>query len=206
MCRSECGAPECNKQHPRSDPHEGQGTEPRLSYSNSSFQGRRVPLPSSTWLRRRRSTRAIQFSLRTRPPPSQLSSDADGARIEQMFGSRVMRKVSVFVFAIFLACSTSQRMKAGNRSASQMWPSVQGDFGHPRRISEGSAQQSRMRHCDSSVLKSQSASEGTSAGVRSPAGRPALYGTLERSALFALEGANIGLQLGGQATDFVSWS
>src|SRR6266404_7604522 len=53
-----------------------------------------------------RSTRAIQFSLRTRPPPSWLWSDADGARIEQMFGSRVMRKVSVFVIAIFLACRT----------------------------------------------------------------------------------------------------
>src|SRR6266481_7019811 len=49
---------------------------------------------------------SIQSSLRTRPPPSQLSSDADGARIEQMFGSRVMRRVSVFVIAIFLACPT----------------------------------------------------------------------------------------------------
>src|SRR5712691_12834942 len=58
------------------------------------FKGGAYHCRVSTWLRRRRSTRAIQFSLRTRPPPSRLPSDADGARIEQMFGSRVMRKVS----------------------------------------------------------------------------------------------------------------
>src|SRR5438445_3050361 len=52
------------------------------------FKGGAYHCRVSTWLRRRRSTRAIQFSLRTRPPPSRLPSDVDGARIEQMFGSR----------------------------------------------------------------------------------------------------------------------
>src|SRR5712691_9585097 len=51
-----------------------------------------------------RSPRATQFSLRTRAPPRRLSSYPDGARINQMPGSRTMRTVGVFIIAIFLAC------------------------------------------------------------------------------------------------------
>src|SRR6267142_2310568 len=169
------------------------------------FKGGGYHCQVSTWLRRRRSTRAIQFSLRTRPPPSQLSSDADGARIEQMFGSRVMRKVSVFVIAIFLACPTF----AANESREQKRLAACGQvfkeiLDIPDGIPKDLLNKAECVIVIPSVLK-------FAIGIGGDFGRgaitcrtgPHFTGHWSAPALFALEGANIGLQLGGQATDFV---
>ena len=51
-------------------------------------------------------TSAMRFSLRTRPPPNYLSPRPDRARIDPMNGGRTVRKVGVFIIAIFLACPT----------------------------------------------------------------------------------------------------
>jgi len=148
---------------------------------------------------------SIQFSLRTRPPPSQLSSDADGARIEQMFGSRVMRKVSVFVIAIFLACPTF----AANESREQKRLAACGQvfkeiLDIPDGIPKDLLNKAECVIVIPSVLK-------FAIGIGGDFGRGAITcrtgqhftGHWSAPALFALEGANIGLQLGGQATDFV---
>jgi SH3 domain-containing YSC84-like protein 1 len=161
-------------------------------------------LQLSVWLGRPRSPHTIQFSLRTKPPP-RLLSYTGGVRIDQMAGSRPVRKVSVFVMAIFLACPTF----AANESREQKRLEACGQvFKEIMDIPDGIPKELLNKaECViviPSVLK-------FAIGVGGDFGRGAITcrtgqhftGHWSAPALFALEGANIGFQLGGEATDFV---
>src|ERR1700752_4930388 len=122
-----------------------------------------------------------------------------------MFRSRVMRKSCAFIVAIFLACPTF----AANESREQKRLEACGQvFKEIMDIPDGIPKELLNKaECViviPSVLK-------FAIGVGGDFGRGAITcrtgqhftGHWSAPALFALEGANIGFQLGGQATDFV---
>src|SRR5437879_12916985 len=122
-----------------------------------------------------------------------------------MFGSRVMRRVSVFVIAIFLACPTF----AANESREQKRLAACGQvfkevLDIPDGIPKDLLNKAECVIVIPSVLK-------FAIGVGGDFGRGAITcrtgqhftGHWSAPALFAVEGANIGLQLGGEATDVV---
>ncbi len=116
-----------------------------------------------------------------------------------------MRKISVFVIAVFLACPTF----AANESREQKRLAACGQvfkeiMDIPDGIPKDLLNKAECVIVIPSVLK-------FAIGVGGDFGRGAITcrtgqhftGHWSAPALFALEGANIGLQLGGQATDFV---
>jgi SH3 domain-containing YSC84-like protein 1 len=147
----------------------------------------------------------VSFHLGQEPSPSRLSSYADGARINQMPGSRTMRKVSVFVFAIFLACPTfaanESREQKRLEACGQVFKEI---LDIPDGIPKALLNKAECVIVIPTVLK-------FAIGVGGDFGRGAITcrtgqhftGHWSAPALFALEGANIGFQLGGEATDFV---
>src|SRR2546430_15872683 len=122
-----------------------------------------------------------------------------------MFGSPAMRKVSVLVIAIFLACPTfaanESREKKRLELCGQVFKEV---LDIPDGIPKDLLNKAECVIVIPSVLK-------FAIGVGGDFGRGAITcrtgqhftGHWSAPALFAVEGANIGLQLGGPATDFV---
>jgi SH3 domain-containing YSC84-like protein 1 len=129
----------------------------------------------------------------------------DRAKIDHVNGDRTLRKVGAFIIAIFLAC--------------------------PALVAEGSREQKRLEACGQVFKEILDIPDGIpkdllnkaecvivipsvlkfAIGIGGDFGRGAITcrtgqhftGHWSPPALFALEGANIGFQLGGQATDFV---
>src|ERR1700731_5234176 len=122
-----------------------------------------------------------------------------------MLGSRVMRKTIVIVVASFLACPTfaagESREQKRLESCGQVFKEI---MDIPDGIPKGLLNKAECVIVIPSVLK-------FAIGVGGDFGRGAITcrtgehftGRWGAPALFALEGANIGFQLGGQATDFV---
>jgi len=156
-------------------------------------------------LHRRRSPRATRFSLRTRPLPKRLSPHPDRARIDQVYGGRTVIKVCVFIIAIFLVCPTliaeESREQKRLEACGQVFKEI---LDIPDGIPKDLLNKAECVIVIPSVLK-------FAIGIGGDFGRGAITcrtgqhftGHWSAPALFALEGANIGLQLGGQATDFV---
>src|SRR5258708_39720661 len=122
-----------------------------------------------------------------------------------MLGSRVMRKTIVIVVASFLACPTfaasETREQKRLKACGQVFKEI---MNIPDGIPKDLLNKAECVIVIPSVLK-------FAIGVGGDFGRGAITcrtgrhftGHWSAPALFALEGANIGLQLGGQATDFV---
>src|SRR6201984_2441865 len=122
-----------------------------------------------------------------------------------MFRSRVMRKSCAFVVAIFLACPTfaanEGREQKRLEACGQVFKEI---LDIPEGIPKDLLNKAECVIVIPSVLK-------FAIGIGGDFGRGAITcrtgqhftGHWGPPALFALEGANIGLQLGGQATDFV---
>src|SRR5260370_7610384 len=122
-----------------------------------------------------------------------------------MLGGRVMRKTSVLVVAMFLACSTfatnESRDQKRLETCGQVFKEI---LNIPDGIPKDLLNKAECVIVIPSVLK-------FAIGIGGDFGRGAITcrtgqhftGHWSPPALFALEGANIGLQLGGQATDFV---
>src|SRR5260221_13964579 len=122
-----------------------------------------------------------------------------------MPGGRVMRKVGVFVIAIFLACPTfaanESREQKRLEACGQVFKEI---MDIPDGIPKDLLNKAECVIVIPSVLK-------FAIGIGGDFGRGAITcrtgqhftGRWSAPALFALEGANIGFQLGGQATDFV---
>src|SRR5467141_446440 len=122
-----------------------------------------------------------------------------------MFGSRAMKKTAVLVVAIFLACPTfaANESREQNRleACGQVWKETLDILdGIPKEL----LNRAECVIVIPTVLK-------FAIGVGGDFGRGAIScrtgqhftGHWSAPALFALEGANIGFQLGGEATDFV---
>src|SRR5580700_4048903 len=122
-----------------------------------------------------------------------------------MFGSRAMRKVSIFVIAIFLArpifAANESREQKRLEACGQVFKEI---LDIPDGIPKDLLNKAECVIVIPSVLK-------FAIGIGGDFGRGAITcrtgehftGNWSTPALFALEGANIGFQLGGQATDFV---
>src|ERR1700746_603299 len=122
-----------------------------------------------------------------------------------MIGGRVMRKISVLVIAIFLACPTfaadESREQKRLESCGQVFKEI---MNIPDGIPKELLDKAECVIVIPLVLK-------FAIGIGGDFGRGAITcrtgqhftGHWSAPALFALEGANIGFQLGGQATDFV---
>src|SRR5260370_5553482 len=122
-----------------------------------------------------------------------------------MFGSRAMRKISVFVIAVFLRRPTfsanESREQKRLAACGQVFKEI---MDIPDGIPKDLLNKAECVIVIPSVLK-------FAIGIGGDFGRGAITcrtgrhftGHWSAPALFALEGANIGLQLGGQATDFV---
>jgi SH3 domain-containing YSC84-like protein 1 len=163
------------------------------------------------WILRERAITASQklsvcrLHLGLRPQSRRLSFDTDGARIRQMPGSRPMRKVAVFVIVIFLAFPTfaadESREQKRLEACGQVFKEI---LDIPDGIPKELLNKAECVIVIPTVLK-------FAIGVGGDFGRGAITcrtgqhftGHWSAPALFALEGANIGFQLGGEATDFV---
>src|SRR5580700_5798696 len=122
-----------------------------------------------------------------------------------MLRSRVMKKASVLVLAVFLACPTfaanGTREQKRLETCGQVFKEI---MDIPDGIPKDLLNKAECVIVIPSVLK-------FAIGVGGDFGRGAITcrtgehytGPWSAPALFALEGANIGFQLGGQATDFV---
>src|SRR5258705_12482077 len=122
-----------------------------------------------------------------------------------MIGGRVMRKTGVLVVAMFLACPTFaanvSREQKRLETCGQVFKEI---MDIPDGIPKDLLNKAECVIVIPSVLK-------FAIGIGGDFGRGAITcrtgehftGRWSAPALFALEGANIGLQLGGQATDFV---
>src|SRR5580700_6975076 len=122
-----------------------------------------------------------------------------------MFGSRAMRKVSIFVIAIFLArpifAANESREQKRLEACGQVFKEI---LDIPDGIPKDLLNKAECVIVIPSVLK-------FAIGIGGDFGRGAITcrtgehftGPWSTPALFALEGGNIGFQLGGQATDFV---
>ena len=122
-----------------------------------------------------------------------------------MFGSCAMRKVSIFVVAIFLAhpifAANESREQKRLEACGQVFKEI---LDIPDGIPKDLLNKAECVIVIPSVLK-------FAIGIGGDFGRGAITcrtgehftGNWSTPALFALEGANIGFQLGGQATDFV---
>jgi SH3 domain-containing YSC84-like protein 1 len=122
-----------------------------------------------------------------------------------MFGSCAMRKVSIFVIAIFLArpifAANESREQKRLEACGQVFKEI---LDIPDGIPKDLLNKAECVIVIPSVLK-------FAIGIGGDFGRGAITcrtgehftGNWSTPALFALEGANIGFQLGGQATDFV---
>ena len=124
---------------------------------------------------------------------------------EVMPGGRVMRKTSVLVVAMFLACPTFAANESRERKRLEACGQVFKEIMDiPDGIPKDLLNKAECVIVIPSVLK-------FAIGIGGDFGRGAITcrtgehftGRWSAPALFALEGANIGLQLGGQATDFV---
>src|SRR6201984_1481230 len=122
-----------------------------------------------------------------------------------MFRSRVMRKSCAFIVAIFLACPTFPADKTREQKRLEACGQVFKEIMDiPDGIPKDLLNKAECVIVIPSVLK-------FAIGVGGDFGRGAITcrtgqhftGHWSAPALFALEGANIGFQLGGQATDFV---
>src|SRR5579864_5147140 len=122
-----------------------------------------------------------------------------------MPGSRAMRKAGVFVVAMFLACPTfaanESREQKRLETCGQVFKEI---MDIPDGIPKDLLNKAECVIVIPSVLK-------FAIGIGGDYGRGVITcrtgqhftGSWSAPAMFALEGANIGLQLGGQATDFV---
>jgi SH3 domain-containing YSC84-like protein 1 len=139
--------------------------------------------------------------------PVELADFGEAVRQEssRISRSRIMRKVSVFVMAIFLACPTfatnESREQKRLEACGQVFKEI---MDIPDGLPKDLLNKAECVIVIPSVLK-------FAFGVGGDFGRGAITcrtgqhftGPWSAPALFALEGANIGFQLGGQATDFV---
>jgi len=136
MCRSECGAPECKQTAPlRSDPARRTGDRtasvlfelPLFKGGGTIAKSQRAPPPTVN-------SRQFSFHLGQDRHQASCRLMLTAQESNKMFGSRVMRKVSVFVFAIFLACPTfaanesreQKRLAACGQVFKEFWTSPTG--------------------------------------------------------------------------------
>src|SRR6266568_7798300 len=122
-----------------------------------------------------------------------------------MLGGLIMRKASILVLAMFLACPTFAAKESREQKRLETCGQVLKEIMNiPDGIPKDLLNKAECVIVIPSVLK-------FAIGIGGDFGRGAITcrtgqhftGRWSPPALFALEGANVGLQLGGQATDFV---
>lgn len=158
---------------------------------------------SSTSFQHLRAKPAVPFKARLQA--TTLSAHSDGARIEEVLWRATMRKIGALIITIFLACPAFASEKTREQKRLETCGEVFKEIMDiPDGIPKDLLNKAECVIVIPSVLK-------FAIGIGGDFGRgaitcrtgPHFTGHWSAPALFALEGANIGLQLGGQATDFV---